>query len=173
VCVPGPDGRRSHVAREIEPTEAQVIRQIFHMSAAGHGFKAIAIALNTEGAPSPRAQQSRSRSWAPSSVREALFRPLYRGEIVWNRTKKRDRWGQVRQTAQPESAWVRLPVPELRIVTDEEWTAAHARLSAARSIYLAGTGGRAFGRPALHTPSKYLLTNLASCAKCGGPMKVR
>src|SRR6188472_3730749 len=34
-------------------------------------------------------------------------------------------------------------------------------------------GGRVFGRPALRTPSKYLLTNLATCGRCGGPMKVR
>jgi DNA invertase Pin-like site-specific DNA recombinase len=36
------DGTRSHVTREIEPTEANVIRRIFQLSAAGHGVKAIA-----------------------------------------------------------------------------------------------------------------------------------
>ena len=30
---------RSHVAREIEPTEAAVIRRIFQLSATGHGVK--------------------------------------------------------------------------------------------------------------------------------------
>jgi len=26
-------------------------------------------------------------------VREILFRTLYRGEITWNKTRKRDQWG--------------------------------------------------------------------------------
>ena len=88
VEIRGTDGTRSHVMREIEPTEADVIRRIFQLSAAGHGVKAIAKLLNAEGAPSPRAQCGRSQTWAPSSVRAVLFRPVYRGEIVWGRTRE-------------------------------------------------------------------------------------
>src|SRR5690349_12061539 len=87
-----PGGARSHVERQIVETEAAVIRRIFELSAAGHGMKSIAKALNDAAAPSPRAQQGRSKSWAPSSVRAALFRDLYRGVTIWNKTKKRDRW---------------------------------------------------------------------------------
>jgi site-specific DNA recombinase len=171
VEVVGPDGRRSHVEREVLPAEAEIIRQIFRLSAEGYGMKAIAKRLNAEDAPSPRAQQSRSRSWAPTSVREVLFRPLYRGEIVWAQTAKRDRWGQKRQSARPETEWIRRSAPALRIVTDEEWQAAHRRLDAARSLYMEATSGRPFGRPALGNPSKYLLTNLACCYRCGGPLQ--
>ena len=32
----------------------------------------------------------RPRSWAPSTVREILYRDLYRGVVVWNRIRKRD-----------------------------------------------------------------------------------
>ena len=46
-------------------------------------------------------------------------------------------------------------------------------MSAARAIYFTATRGQAFGRPALGNPSKYLLTNLALCGCCGGPLKVR
>jgi hypothetical protein len=79
-------GRRSHVERIIEPVEAAVIRRIFHLSAAGHGMKAIAKTLNAEGAPSPRAQRGRPRTWAPSSVWAALHRPVYRGELLYAQT---------------------------------------------------------------------------------------
>jgi site-specific DNA recombinase len=89
VEIRGTDGTRSHVTREIEPTEANVIRRIFQLSAAGHGVKAIAKLLNAEAAPSPRAQCGRSQTWAPSSVRAVLFRDVYRGVITWNRTRKR------------------------------------------------------------------------------------
>jgi len=46
----GPDGRRSHVERRINEAEAAIVRQVFHLSAAGHGMTAIAKALNAEGA---------------------------------------------------------------------------------------------------------------------------
>ena len=173
VDVPGPDGQRSHVVREIDEEQAGTIRRIFELSTAGSGMKAIAKRLNAEGAPSPRAQRGRSNTWAPSSVREVLFRTTYRGEITWNKTRKRNKWGQQQQKDRPEGEWVHVPAPELRIVDDELWQAAHARLNAARAVYLRGTNGRRFGRPALGNPSPYLLTNLAACAVCGGPLRVR
>ncbi len=173
LVVTGLDGRRSHVRREIEPGEADVVRHIFRLCADGHGFKAIAKLLNEDHVPPPRAQQGRSQSWAPTSIREALFRPLYRGEIIWNQTRKRDRWGQHHQHARPAAEWVHVPAPNLRIVPEELWCAAHARLEAARRLYLSGTNGRAFGRPVLGSPSPYLLTNVALCECCSGPLRVR
>ena len=173
IDVVGPDGKRSHVTREIEPSQAATVRRIFHLSAEGYGFKAIAKRLNAEGAPSPRAQQGRSQTWAPTSVREVLHRPLYRGEMVWGQTAKRDKWGQHRQSNRPEEQWIRREAPELRIVTEDEWGAAHARLSAARAIYLASNRGRPFGRPALGSPAKYLLTGLSRCGECGNGLIVK
>ncbi len=89
---PGPDGRRQrlYVNRVIEPKEASVVRRIFELCAAGKGMKRIAVTLNNEGAlaPVPR-PATRPHGWSPSSVREILYRPLYRGEVVWNRSKKR------------------------------------------------------------------------------------
>jgi DNA invertase Pin-like site-specific DNA recombinase len=169
----GTDGRRSHVEREIEPAQADVIRQIFQLSADGHGVKAIAKRLNAQGAPSPRAQQGRSQSWAPSSVRAVLYRPLYRGEITWNQTRKRDTWGHTHQAGRPEADWIRVAAPSLRIISDELWARAHVRLVAVRGVYMKATNGRPFGRPPLGDPSKYLLTNFASCGQCGGTLKVR
>jgi len=74
VTLVGSDGRRSHVERRINDTEATVVRQVFDYCATGYGLKAIAKRLNTDGAPSPRAQRGRSQSWVPSSVREVLHR---------------------------------------------------------------------------------------------------
>ena len=67
----------------------------------------------------------------------------------------------------------RISAPHLRIVTDEAWEAAHARLDAARAVYLKGTSGQRFGRPPVGSASKYLLTNLAQCGCCGSSLKVR
>jgi site-specific DNA recombinase len=172
--ITGADGRRSYVDRAIDVDEADIIRQIFTLCAEGRGIKTIAKLLNAQHAPSPRAQRGRSRTWAPSSVRDVLFRPIYRGEIVWAASAKRDRWGQKRQASRPEADWIRRPTPQLRIVSDELWNNAHARLTAARAIYFRGMNGQAFGRPPLGNPSKYLLSNLAACGCCcGGSLRTR
>ena len=169
----GPDGRRSHVTHEITPTHAAVIRRIFELCAEGCGQKAIAKRLNAEGAASPRAQQGRVRGWSPSSIHEVLYRERYRGVIVWNQTRKRDRWGQARRVKRPREEWEWRDAPHLRIVDNALWEAAHTRLGAARRVYLKGTGGERFGRPPLGSPSKYLLTSLAECGQCGSSLIVR
>jgi DNA invertase Pin-like site-specific DNA recombinase len=134
--IAGGNGKRSHVERRVNDTEAAVVRRVFELSAAGYGMKAIAKLLNADEALSPRAQQGRSQSWAPTSVREVLFRDLYRGCIAWNRTRKRNKWGVHRQAARPAADWLDVPAPQLRIVSEELWQAAHARLEAARGVYM-------------------------------------
>ena len=58
-------------------------------------------------------------------------------------------------------------------MTRSVWDAVHARFAIVRRDYLACRGGFAFGRPPLAGPSKYLLTNLAFCGRCGGPLRAR
>ena len=175
VTVTGADGqpRRSHVERRVNPEEAVVVRRIFDLCAKGRGIRSIAKTLNAEGVTAPRAQQGRPRAWAPSSVREVLYRDTYRGVVVWNKTKKRNAWGQHQPKDRPASDWIATKVPDLRIVTDAAWKAAHDRLASARGVYLRGSNGHLWGRPASGLESKYLLTGLSRCGSCGGTMTVR
>jgi DNA invertase Pin-like site-specific DNA recombinase len=135
------------VRRMISESEAAIVREIFARCAQGQSRRTIAFALNAAGAPCPRAQQGRPAGWCASSVREVLYRPLYRGEIVWNRTKKRNTWGQKQQQLRPDSEWLRIEAPELRIISEETWTAAHERLTTSRDTYLRSTNGRLWGKP--------------------------
>ena len=141
--------------------------------AAGLGLKRLAIALNREGAVSPRSQQGRPAGWAPSSLRSILWRELYRGRVVWNRTRKRDAWGQSHQAARPEGDWIAVDVPGLRIVSDAVWLAAHRQLASRRASYLGAVQGRPFGRPPSGASVKYLLSGLSRCGVCGGGFIVR
>jgi hypothetical protein len=104
-------------------------------------------------------------------VRTVLFNPLYRGEIVYKRTRKRDQWGQKHVTDRPPTEWIHVPAPELRIVSDPLWQAAHARIDAARALYHDVTKGLRGGRRPVD--SKYLLPGLARCAVCNGGLFVR
>ena len=46
-------------------------------------------------------------------------------------------------------------------------------LAKRRALYLKSTNGQPFGRPASGEPAKYLLTNMALCGMCGGPLRAR
>jgi DNA invertase Pin-like site-specific DNA recombinase len=164
----------AHVERCIQDDEAAVVRRIFELCAEGRGLRGIAVTLNDEGATAltPR-RVGRPLGWAPSTVREVLHRPLYRGLIVWNQRQKRDRWGKKKQSRRPEASWIQREAPELRIVPAELWSAARERLDGVRRAYLRGTDGRLWGRPGSGIESKYLLTGLAICGACGSTLHVR
>jgi site-specific DNA recombinase len=166
----GESGKRQHVERRIHGEQAAILRRIFEMIAGGTGFKTLAKTFNAEAVLSPRPRRDgRSRSWTASSIRAIVFNPLYTGRIVWGRTKKRDVWGRTKQSDRPETEWVKLlPREELRIVSEELWEAAHARIARTRDTYRAS--GPPTGRPPGGSESKYLLTGFGECARCRGSM---
>jgi site-specific DNA recombinase len=164
---------RSHVVREIHAGEADVVRRIFTLCADGYGLKRIARQLNEDGVPSPRPQQGRPAGWAPSSLRAVLHRDLYRGVLVWNIVRKCDEDGEPHRSKRAEADWLRRDVPDLRIVPEALWEAAHARLASARATYLKGTQGVRWGRPPTGVIAKHLLSGIARCGVCGGGLTVR
>lgn len=158
------------VRRVVELGDADVVRQIFALAASGVGLTSIAKQLNANRARSPRAQQGRPSGWAPSSVREVLHRRLYVGEVVWNKTRKRNAAGIVDATDRPESEWLRVDCPELAIVSAAEWDAAHAMMERARDRYARRSvvRGASWG-----IEPRYLLTGLMRCGVCGGGIEAR
>ena len=166
--------RRSHTAREVDPTEAAVVVQIFQMFSAGLGLKRICHRLTSEGAPPPKPFVRKDGSlppvgWVPSTVRAVLRRTDYVGIYTWGKTKKRDSDGAVAQRDRPESEWQRTPMPEWRIVSDDLWDAVAARCKDVESRAVRFSDGRLRGRPkrqAVH----HLLAGIATCGVCGGGM---
>jgi site-specific DNA recombinase len=165
-------GRRSHVERVVNQAEAVIVRRIFALSTAGTGYTRIAKQLNAEGAPAPRPKAGRPAGWSPSTVKVILDRRLYVGDVIWNRTRKRDSWGQTRPINRPEADWIRSSVSRLRIVTHSEWQAAHDRLLGVRAQIQAATGAPLGRRRSRDIESKYLLSGFARCAICGGSVGV-
>jgi len=174
VSIPDPvtgKAKRAHVERRINESDAEVVRRIFELAAAGWGTRRIAHQLNADRVPAPLPRRAgRPRAWAPSTIYAMLTRSLYRGEVVWNRSKKRDAWGIKRQSARDEQEWVRLDAPNLRIVPEPLWQTVQARLKTSRQSYLRATNGQLWGRPGNGIESRYLLTGLAQCGICGGSL---
>jgi site-specific DNA recombinase len=121
------DGQRRRIGVQwvIEDVEAVVVVRIFTLYADRLGYGTIAAGLNRDAVPSPRqAKAHHNRSdgvgpgWDASSVRVILLNDLYRGRLIWNRSRwRRDpRSRRRRRVARPRSEWVISERPELRIV---------------------------------------------------------
>lgn len=174
VVITDASGKRSHVEYQIDPAESAVVQRIFELYVAGHGFQTIAKLLNAERALCPRARPlSKPAGWAASSVREVLLRPLYHGQQIWGRTKKRLPSGRKKSHKRPEAGWITVDVPQLQIIDDATWHEAQSRWNNIRATYLRGTSGRLHGRPTNGHESPYLLTGFTCCAHCGGSVYVR
>jgi len=162
-------GVRESVRRLVNPKQANVVRRIFEQYARGTGMLTIAHQLNAEGVKPPR-----GRGWAPSGIREMLHRPLYRGEIVWNKSQKVVRGGTKKQRRRDESEWITLPAPDVEIVSPELAARVNARLATQAALYPRGasgaTRGKLIGRPRHQDESAYLLVGFAECGVCGGPV---
>ncbi|OFW04611.1 MAG: hypothetical protein A3H96_09485 [Acidobacteria bacterium RIFCSPLOWO2_02_FULL_67_36] len=158
----GPDGKRSHVERRVNDVQAAAIVRVFELSAE-NGLTRTAKQLNAERIVAPG-----GHGWSPSSVRTILHRRLYLGEGFWNQSQKRDRWGQKRQRPRPASEWERVTAP--RIVSDELWNAAHARMATVRVRLTTAQGERPIVRRDVE--SSYLLSGFARCSVCGGTLAV-
>jgi len=83
VCY-GYENRRvgDHVEREIVPAAAEVMRRIIQEIAAGDGFCRIAKRLNDERTPGPT-----RRRWGTSGVCELVMRELYRGRLIYGKSR--------------------------------------------------------------------------------------
>ena len=168
---PGPTGgtHRPPARRVINPAQAAVVHRIFEWSADGWGITRIAKQLNAEGISPPRGGE---HGWAPTAIREILYNELYHGRVLWNRTRKAHRRGTKTQETRPPADRIEVELPECRIVSDELWEAAHAALDRRASVFVPQIRALSEAEPIpqLTPPSPYLLSGLARCTSCGGPI---
>jgi len=104
------------------------VRRIFAEYATGKSPRRIAADLNAEHIPSPRGGQ-----WNASTINGhrgrrngILQNELYTGKLVHNRVRMlRDpETGKRISRINPETEWVRVETPELRIISDKLWNEA-------------------------------------------------
>ncbi len=152
-------------ARVIVEEEAEVVRRIFSMYAAGRSTVYICKTLNDEGVPGPRGGK-----WYPFTISGdrrsgdgVLNNELYVGTLVYNR----HRWVRDPDTnkraavIRPEGDRIRKDAPHLRIVTDDLWNAAR------------GVQSEKTLQPLAHRKRpKRLLSGLIFCGICGGHFTV-
>jgi site-specific DNA recombinase len=147
--------------REIDPDEAAIVRRIFAEFVDGRSPRDIARRLNAEAIPGPSGGPWSAASINGDRVRGngILQNDLYRGELVFNRTRRTQdpETRKKRIKVRPREEWVARPAPELRIVSDDLWEAVSARRAR-----FDGTRSEQQRRP------KRLLSGLVNCGCCGG-----
>ena len=161
------------VEQEIVPEQAAAVVRIMEMRAAGFSFSKIAKTLNAEGAPAPRRiYKGRIQDyWVPSSIREITKNELYHGVRLWNRTEKvlNPSDGTKITRTKPQSEWVRVEVPELRIVSEELWEQVRQMNQRTKDKYY---GRRQGGFNRSEASRTYLFSGLMTCGLCGGRFNV-
>jgi site-specific DNA recombinase len=166
------DGEADRGLRTINEDEAAIVRRIFRDFAGGHSPKAIARALNVEGVPGPNGKAWRDTTIRGHATRRTgiLRNDLYQGLIVWNRQRyvRDPRTGNRVSRANPETLWIRQDVPELRIVDPDLWNKVQVRLEGVRQSPLSvNIRKHAFWE---QRRPRHLLTGIAFCHACGGPL---
>lgn len=146
---------------KVDKGEAFIVREIFGRSADGESNRTIAADLNGRRIPSPgstwKRVTRRADGWMGSGIRVILRNPRYVGRIIWNQSewKKDPDTGKRTRVMRPKSEWITHTDESQRIVSDELFARAQARMGGKN--YTVNQGG---------TP-KYLLSGLLRCSTCG------
>lgn len=159
-----PEGGTGSKRLVIEQSQAEIVTRIFEMSVTGYSLKRIAKTLNDE-------QTGGRGDWCPTGVRSTLKQELYKGEVIWNRTKFEKVPGTNKRRAKrrDESEWIRIPRPDLAIVPIELWDRVQQRLN---FFGRKPSEGRRRGLLSRAITSPYLFSGLLKCGDCGGNLIV-
>jgi site-specific DNA recombinase len=163
----------SGVKLEVDEEQAAIVRGVFEMYANGESLSEIAKTLNAEGVQAPQPPRTRQlRAWCPSSIREMLRNERYRGVFVWNRTRKERNPETGRKTSRPrpESDWMRVEVPEWRIVSEDLWERVQSRISFVNGRF--GSYMTVGGQSRTERSRQYLFSGFLACGLCGSNMVI-
>jgi len=160
------------VKREIHPEEAHQVRRIYDMYGTEQlSLIAITKRLNAEHIPRPEPRSIDPEDWCPSTVHSILHNERYLGIMTWNKTRKARAPGDYHTVThkRPEEEWMTREIPELRIVSDEQWKKVQARLEFVHNTFgMARLGG--LNR--ISAAENYLFSGSMTCGCCTGPMVV-
>jgi site-specific DNA recombinase len=151
----------------VNEAQAVIVREIFARYIKGASCTDIARDLNKRGVPSPGSTWSgrkvrRCSGWIDTAVRVILQNPIYTGTVRWNTSKWKldEKTGTMARSERPQAQWEQYTYHEeaYRIVTDELWQSAEARLKdLSRPDPRLKSGGKAV----------YRLSGLLKCGTCG------
>ncbi len=137
----------------INKTEAETVRQIFKWYLTdGHGASKISSMLNERGI-----KTKRGCKWSQNAICRILENELYTGKIINGKEEVAD-FLTGRRALKNKEEWYVTERPDLRIITDEEFSEA-VRLKAER--------GKKFKVEKARHSNQHLFSTLIKCKDCG------
>lgn len=128
----------------VDPSAADVVRDIFQMFADGVGYVRMTKILRERGILNPQAYFNQNNpdyfkseywrkpyDWHATSIRAILNNRVYLGETVFGRTKTKGFFDKTRIPA-PESEWIITEGTHEPLVTQELWDTVHQMMKARR-----------------------------------------
>lgn len=176
-------GDRTTARLVIDSAEAAIVKQIFEWYTVGPegqsplSLRAIALALEAQGAPTPNHRRNSARHWIPATIRGILTNEIYVGRAHYGKSRRVDpaEWERERakrkpskrrraeqpkkpRLKQPRDLWTVVDLPELAIIDPATFATAQARTG--RNKQLASRNRK----------YDYLLSGFFRCKACGGAM---
>ncbi|MCH7552547.1 MAG: recombinase family protein [Chloroflexi bacterium] len=141
-----PAGKARVTRWEQDGDEAPVVRRMYEMAVERNlGYKGIADALYADGVPGRE-----GKKWSSSTIQIILTNPVLKGDLVYGRRPAK---------GNPKQELVEVSGFFPAILNEDEWNALQTRLAIRRE----------HARGHTHA-SIYLLSGIARCGHCGGPM---
>lgn len=151
-----------------DPVTAPIVKRIFDLRLQGNGFRKIAMILNEEKVPSPRAfyymaeerenLRGETPCWNDVTVKTILRNEVYIGHMVQNKTGTVS-YKNHKQIAKPKSEWIRIENTHEPLITQDTWDAVQ-RLDNHPSRHRSGKSG-----------TISLFSGLLRCSDCGASMR--
>jgi site-specific DNA recombinase len=159
------------VKQEINEAEADTIRRMFDLYGDRNSLATISKKFNGEKIPAPRPRRGGLRAWSPNAIHSMLRNEKYRGRVVWNKSRsvRNPETGIKQGVPRPEDEWVIVDVPDLRIVSEQQWERVQAVIKRNSEIY--GTQ-RLGGLNRTANCRDYLFSGLLMCSLCGSKMVI-
>jgi site-specific DNA recombinase len=180
--VTGERGEIIGYMKTMHEAEAAIVRRIFRLYVGDEALgplspRAIAHLLNAEGIAPPGARwrnrtAREAHTWSHTAIlghrrlgKGILSNPLYIGRALWNRSEwvRHPLTKRYTYRVRPKDDWIEFEVPALRIVPQDLWDRAQARLALHTRI----TGGQA------RRVQAYLLSGFVRCGVCGATYTLR
>lgn len=140
----------------IEPSEAEVVKNIYEQYIAGHGANWIANMLEKQGIKSPKGNDK----WRDSTIRGILRNEKYKGDVLQGKTYTADPISHKRYVNRGE-------VDKYYISNHHEPIIAPEEFDFVQEILNSRSGARATGRRIGNISRKYAFSSRIRCGFCG------
>ena len=150
--------RQTESGLEVDPAQAEIVREVFSMVLSGTGAGTIRDELNRRGIPGPMGGK-----WSQSELRKLISNPVYMGDAVFQQTYMDDQFRQ--QMNRGEKARIHIEQHHDPIITPEAFHNAQLAVKqrgkeCGRTEEVNARSGRA----------SYCFTGILRCKRCGAVM---